>query len=169
MLSLVLGVVAMHATIACRDDARHGQNVAMHGPAAVPMTMTGLDGSAAVATDTPAAPRSGSVNLPAGSHSGPPAAATEVFVVTTRAVLLAADLAEPTGPDGGHSALHDLLHLCLAVLTGLLALAAAALLAFLVRRAVGPHTVPRSARPVAGPRAPPPISVRLAQLCVLRN
>ena len=72
---------------------------------------------------------------------------------------------------GGHdpmSALHHMLHLCLAVVTALL-LAAVVLLAVLSLR--GDRAGAASAGPRGtGPRAPPPpTSVRLAQLCVLRN
>ncbi|WP_345412850.1 hypothetical protein [Pseudonocardia xishanensis] len=73
-----------------------------------------------------------------------------------------------SSPHDPMSALHTLLHLCLAVLTGLLVLAAAVLLALLlIRRRRAP--APSAGRPVTGPRAPPPTSVRLARLCVLRN
>lgn len=72
-----------------------------------------------------------------------------------------------TAPHHG-SLLMALLHLCLAVLTGLTVLAIAALLAF-VRLGADLSDRPRSpGLRLDRTRSPPPTSVRLAQLCVLR-
>ncbi|GAY10972.1 hypothetical protein [Pseudonocardia sp. N23] len=169
VLSLILGVVAMHSAVACGADAGHAQNAAIQGAAGPPMRMVGLDGPAAVTADANAVTATGSASASADSRGGQQAAATAVLVVPATSDMHATDLAGPAGPAGGHSVLHDLLHLCLAVLTILLALAGAVLLAVVVARATRPDTIHRGGRPAAGPRAPPPTSVRLAQLCVLRN
>lgn len=64
--------------------------------------------------------------------------------------------------------LHDLLHLCLAVLAGI---AAAVLVTLSLGRAARPDSPPALSWWSAGaPSRPPPrTAVRLAQLCVLRN
>lgn len=191
MLSLIVGVVTMHSTIACHAD--NGTAPATHDtahppatspaastflgpafdapdptPAPEPMTTTAsLDGHPHVAmTDDGEAIRPSS----APEHDLAPAGRA---VVSPAASLLAPLIAlsgfESSQPNAPSSALHDLLHLCLAVLTALLAFAAAALLALLAWRGTRRHASTTGGRPVAGPRAPPPTSVRLAQLCVLRN
>ena len=66
------------------------------------------------------------------------------------------------------SSLLALLHLCLAVLTGFTLLAIAALLAFIrLRTGISDRLSPLAAA-LDRTRSPPPTSVRLAQLCVLR-
>jgi hypothetical protein len=179
MLSLILGVVAMHSAVACHDDAGHAQHTVLHGAVSAPMAMS-LDGSATVDGGAAALEATGSGSASLGSHQSPAApplvtARSDVRAISLRTIdvrtidVRAIDTADPTWPSSGHSMMHDLLHLCLAVLTALLALAAAALLAVVVARAGRSDTNRRGGRPVAGPRAPPPTSVRLAQLCVLRN
>lgn len=83
----------------------------------------------------------------------------------------APDMAEPEPGQGhgGHGrSAHDLLHLCLAVLVGGVAIA----LALFTLRRSGVTSVPK-ARPAflaTGSRAPPlPVPRRLALLCVLRT
>ncbi|MCF7547443.1 hypothetical protein [Pseudonocardia sp. WMMC193] len=174
MLSLVVGVVTMHSTVACHDDTGHaqhaapsvGDSMATERPLAPSLTARAAvasgdgrtAGTAAAAAITPAGDEL------AGSSS-------DLGMVRELVIALAAPVmhAAGVGPFGQHSALHDLLHLCLAVLTGLLVLAAAALFAVLVGSATKRGTPLSGARPTAGPRAPPSTSVRLAQLCVLRN
>jgi hypothetical protein len=72
-----------------------------------------------------------------------------------------------TNPHDGSSLL-ALLHMCLAVLTGFTLLAIAALLAFIrLRTGISDRLSPLAAA-LDRTRSPPPTSVRLAQLCVLR-
>ncbi|WP_234027740.1 hypothetical protein [Pseudonocardia dioxanivorans] len=168
LLSLILGVVAMHSTVASHDDAGSLQNVAMHTAVAIPPTAV-HGGSVTAAAEATIASATASPDPAAAFSSGPRAAAAEVVVASAMSGMDDGALTGPAEPAGGHSALHDLLHLCLAVLTALLALAVAALLAFVLGRTAQPGTITRGGRPVVGPRAPPPTSVRLAQLCVLRN
>lgn len=171
MLSLVVGVVAMHSLVACHEHP---------GPAAV--AVTHADGSMApsseVASATPhdamstsSTVRTQATNLEestVGSDSG------HVLVgASARAVVFVGEVVSAAPPDGSapghHSALHDLLHLCLAVLTSLLVLAAVLLVAVLGwRRPRAPGPAESGSRTL-GPHAPPSTSVRLAQLCVLRN
>jgi hypothetical protein len=66
------------------------------------------------------------------------------------------------------SSLLALLHLCLAVLTGFTPLAIAALLAFIRLRADILDRLSPLTAALDRTRSPPPTSVRLAQLCVLR-
>ncbi len=139
VLSLIVGVVAMHSTTACHDATGHARNAAVH-----------VDDSAHSAP-SPAARSAMDGEMPA---AGP---------------APAAGVAGEREPAGQHSALHDLLHLCLAVVAALLVLAGTALLTLLAGSAARRAGDPRGGRPGTGPRAPPPTSVRLAQLCVLRN
>lgn len=75
----------------------------------------------------------------------------------------------PDRTSGQGSALTPLLHLCLAVLTGLTLLTITALLAYSrLVDAVADHLSLLALR-FGRTRAPPPTSVRLAQLCVLRR
>ncbi|WP_433505499.1 hypothetical protein ACQP04_02720 [Pseudonocardia halophobica] len=187
MLSLIVGVVTMHSTIACHAD--NGTAPATHGtahptaatsaastflgpaseapdpaPAVEPMTMTASHGGNAHVAMVNEIDATGPSSAPEQDLAP---AKTEVMLLA--APLLGLSGLESSQPDAPRSALHDLLHLCLAVLTALLALAAAALLALFVGRATHRDGSPAGGLPVAGPQAPPPTSVRLAQLCVLRN
>jgi hypothetical protein len=167
MLSLILGVVAMHSTIACHADPGNAQGMAAHtGSAGAVSQPTGFS----LSTQTPMAGLVGALALtadePADSRVVP---SQEMSTVALTAAVMRAAMAGPAGSNG-HAALHDLLHLCLAVLTALALLAVAALLALFVGgRPAGGDSFAVLGRPVVGPRAPPPTSVRLAQLCVLRN
>lgn len=75
----------------------------------------------------------------------------------------------PHDTPGHPVGVHDLLHLCLAVLAAAFLLTAlrAVLVALLPRRVLTVHVV--SSLIVARPRPPPRTAVRLAQLCVLRT
>ena len=108
---------------------------------------------------------------PALARMSSPAMSAEPMSVAPAEAPPSAATASPAHAGDGHpgSGLHDLLHLCLAVLTGLIVAVALTLFAIVAARAArsAPTEVGRSA---TGPRAPPPpTSVRLARLCVLRN
>ncbi|WP_345382067.1 hypothetical protein [Pseudonocardia yuanmonensis] len=193
MLSLIVGVVTMHSTVACHDDTGHARNAAAHlggsaptAPIAPPLLAVPAAHTSTAAGDAHVAATTGVAaaesvagelddspgHLTAGSETVLATAApvlTPVIAPVLALVAPAADLVVGTDLPGQHSALNDVLHLCLAVLTALLAVAAAALLDLLVGRATRRNASPAGGRPVAGPRAPPSTSVRLAQLCVLRN
>jgi hypothetical protein len=143
MLSLVLGVVIMHSTVAGRS-------------AALPVV------SSAATTEPGAGDPTG--------HSSP--AVHSLLGGPREGALDAAAMVAPTSRHGSShdpmSALHDLLHLCLAVLTALVVLTAVVRALGAVRR-LRPTPTNSAGRPAVGPRAPPSTSVRLAQLCVLRN
>lgn len=63
-----------------------------------------------------------------------------------------------------------MLHMCLAVMAGMLALGVLLVVALLARQLIGTAPVRAPTRVVAvQPRPPPPMAVRLAQLCVMRN
>ncbi|NKY58899.1 hypothetical protein [Nocardia flavorosea] len=101
-------------------------------------------------------------------EAGPPAPAgalSDSAHCCTTAVVLAPESAHDT--PGDHGAGHDLLHLCLAVLT---ALAGIVLALFVVARGMTGYTpgavIP--AVPLVWARPPPPVSRRLAALGVLR-
>ncbi|GAA2877527.1 hypothetical protein GCM10010472_39100 [Pseudonocardia halophobica] len=164
MLSLIVGVVTMHSTVACHDATGHAEKAAAHlggSPSTVhPFAAVLAAPAAMAAVDAHAAD---------SSLGHPMTTASTAAGAGVAPVMRGADSTVGTDRPGQHSALHDLLHLCLAVLTALIAFAAAALLALLVGRATRRHASTTGGRPVAGPRAPPPTSVRLAQLCVLRN
>lgn len=154
MLSLIVGVVTMHSTVACH--AVGDATVGSHGsPASAPVAGSPHSGGTGEAT------------LSDMSHMVSVESLT-VAVPAALAVEVVSAMEDHSAPHDPMSALHDLLHLCLAVLTGLLVLAAAVLLALLLMRRLRP-SAPGTARPVTGSRSPPPTSVRLAQLCVLRN
>lgn len=146
MLSLVVGVVIMHSTVTGHS-------------AAVPV-------ASSAATTQPGA------GNPTGHSS--PAVDSLRGVPGGGAMDAVAMAAEAPMPDHGSSsrdpmsALHDLLHLCLAVLTALVVLTAV-VRALGVWRRLRPTPASSAGRPAVGPRAPPSTSVRLAQLCVLRN
>jgi hypothetical protein len=133
-LALILGVVTMHAIVACVDDVQDVHRAQVdHRYASSPGSS-----DQAVAGD---------------GH-----ARTDVST-------------EPCGPAGSGPmpALEHLSHLCVAILTGAVVLALAALgLLLLLGPGYGPDLV--GPKPRHGPsRPPPPTAVRLAQLCVLRS
>ncbi|WP_246393315.1 hypothetical protein [Pseudonocardia pini] len=154
MLSLIVGVVTMHSTVACHaaGDATVGSHVSQ---ASAPTA-----GGPQYAATVEAMPSD--MSHPVGIES------VGLAVSAALSVEIVSAVEHRSSPHEPMSALHDLLHLCLAVLTGLLVLVAAVLLALLLMRRLRP-SAPASARPVSGLRSPPPTSVRLAQLCVLRN
>ncbi|GAY10979.1 hypothetical protein TOK_5464 [Pseudonocardia sp. N23] len=109
----------------------------------------------ATATTSPH-PDGGSIPGPlvTGSRAAGPAAGTAAVEIAT---------AQPA------TAVEQIMHLCLAMLTALIILglwAVTYLLATGYATARGPRPL---AMVVTRPRAPPPTAVRLAQLCVLRN
>jgi len=141
LLTLIVGVVTMHSTIACHMGGEREQAPGRHAQHTVSASMTESDPL---------------------RHSLEAGFSPSIAEPSVEAV-------EPiAGHDPLDSALHALLHLCLAILTGLLALGVLALCAVMLTGVIraAPRTVGRS---VTGPRAPPPTSLRLAQLCVLRN
>jgi hypothetical protein len=71
-------------------------------------------------------------------------------------------------PEPGTAAMDMLMHLCLAVLAGLLVLGPLLVAFATLFRRFRAANVPRAVV-IAWPRAPPRTAVRLAQLCVLRN
>ena len=176
MLSLIVGVVTMHSTVACHDDTGPTQHAAPHGdsepsepsePTEHPLAPSLTTRATVVSGDVGTAPATAITvagDELAHSSSGP-GMASELVIAVAAPVMHAAG----AGPLGRHSALHDLLHLCLAVLTALLVLSVAALFALLTGSATRRGTPLGGGRPTVGPRAPPSTSVRLAQLCVLRN
>ncbi|WP_098961401.1 hypothetical protein [Pseudonocardia sp. N23] len=197
VLSLIAGVVAMHSAIACHTDnssapvahvTAHSTSTAPHSStvaaATSPYRSDGMSGSAeetspprmvapGVAdgtTSNPAAQPSwigrGAVAVPLDfSATGPGVPAPEAAMPA----LAALSWWDGPLPDDSVPALHDLLHLCLAVLTALIALSAVVLLAVLAARSGASMVSSGAPRRASGPRAPPPTAVRLASLCVLRN
>ena len=144
LLTVVLGVVLMHSPVA--------------GPAAPAATDPMSPGPMAVA--------------PMPLDQGPPG-----VVLTTGTGLASVVDAHLTGTQGGSvgghdsmpaGALHELMHLCLAVLVVLVVLGLVGL-AFLLRRPTRSAAALLPAPVVVPPRPPPRTAVRLAQLCVLRN
>ena len=201
LLSLIVGVVTMHSTIACHADS--GSAPASHATAHSGRTYSAPPSSSSPAVTSPhvsdgmsvpalesmgsrvasAASGDGHVTLPdPAAQQGPMGtgalavplnfSAAGLVVPATDVVLPA--LAALSGLDGSSPGdsmpgLHELLHLCLAVLTALIAFSAVVLLAFLAAQSGVVFALRRAERPASGPRAPPPTGVRLAQLCVLRN
>jgi hypothetical protein len=122
--------------------------VAMHS-LAMPMAHT-VDHAGSVTT---------AATAPGHQPSGHPMAGGMTTTVATA-------MSAPQAPGlGGHT----MLHVCLAVLTALLLLALQAA-AHLRRTGITVDRAPaRAPHATPWPRPPPPTSVRLAQLCVLRN
>lgn len=123
----------------------------------------------------------GSSPAASGSHAAGPALVAAMsgavaHVPSHDAAVSVDSIAAPvdhTGQGGGHgsmpSMLHHALHLCLAILAALLVVGAVALVLW---RTLGPDRaeVPIGVLVRRVPRLrPPSTSVRLAQLCVLRN
>jgi hypothetical protein len=154
LLAVVLGVVVMHSPVAGPAT-----------PAATdPMPAGPMSLEPMAVTPSAVAP------MPLGH--GPPGA-----VLTPGTGLASAvDAHLPSTQDGSAGdhdsmpagALHELMHLCLAVLAGLVVLGLVVLV-FLLRRAARSAAALLPAPVVVPPRPPPRTAVRLAQLCVLRN
>ncbi|RTL61629.1 MAG: hypothetical protein EKK42_34605 [Pseudonocardiaceae bacterium] len=169
MLSLILGVMAMHSTVACDAGTAQSQDMASHtgSPTA------GLQPAPSVPSlQMSTAGLRSTMAQPAGMTADPGVLllSTPAAVSHSAALLMTAGVLTSSDGHGGRSVLHDLLHLCMAVLSALTLLAAAALLAWFLGGRTGRSDSVRGVwQPAPGPRAPPPTSVRLAQLCVLRN
>ncbi|WP_051581209.1 DUF6153 family protein [Pseudonocardia acaciae] len=102
-------------------------------------------------------------------HESEPAPAAAMSAMAEHPAEVSAPDHDPAQTGHGHhgDGPSALLHLCLAVLgTLLLALAAPLLLAVLGRRATVAGRPAGMPTPCPHPRAPPPTSVRLAELCV---
>lgn len=150
LLSLVLGVLGMHALVLLPAAPGVGGHVA--APAAPPIAAT-------------SDPSAGSAHPMGGpEHGAMPDGSS------------AAAVGQPSDRSGhatGHGStppsLHHVLHLCLAILTALFLLVAIAPATWSTVRP-DRHATPLSGLVRRAPRCrPPPTSVRLAQLCVLRN
>lgn len=141
VLALIVGVLGMHALVVLPSAAGHR----MPSPVVT----------------APAVADNGAVHIATAVHDGTaPAAAAGVQLVS-----------DHPGPGGGHgsSPSHHVLHLCLAILAALVVLGMAALALWPLQRP-DRHEVAIGALTGRAPRRrPPPTSVRLAQLCVLRN
>lgn len=151
LVAVVLGVIAMHHVVGAHS---HGATGAAHSAAPTPV---------ASPAPAPAPAASHHPGLPDPPIAAAPDAGAPASAASTRAsALLAGDGAE-TG-----TGVAMLLHLCLAVLAGLVTLAALALARGW--RGAGPDRRggPTVVAVAASPRAPPPLPVRLAQLQVLR-
>lgn len=149
LLAVILGVVIMHAPLAAPEASAGAGLMSVE-----PMPATNHDLSAAV------------------EHP----AATGPALVTTFASLTNADITVDLHniAAGSHdsmpmSAVHDLMHLCLAVLAGLAMLALVGFVAFLLGRPARLAAAVLPAPVIVPPRPPPRTAIRLAQLCVLRN
>ena len=106
----------------------------------------------------------------AQGHSGAAAAHSVLDGASGQiAAEMPAESSRPAPMPAPMPALQDLLDLCLAVLAGAIALGVARLLAVLAHRHVEETRPTASHAPRDVARPPPPTSVRLAQLCVLRN
>jgi hypothetical protein len=149
LLTVVLGVVVMHSPVA--------------GPAALPATdpmSTGpMSPEPMAAAPMPLDHRPPGVVLTKGTG----------LASVVDAHLFGAQDGSPGGHDSMPAgALHELMHLCLAVLAGLVVLGLVGL-AFLLHRPTRSAAALLPAPVVAPPGPPPRTGVRLAQLCVLRN
>lgn len=108
----------------------------------------------------------GSGHVAAAMSSGPPQAVMDASFPAVHDQAHQ-DSATHHGP-GSPAAIHDLLHLCLAVLAALAVMAALAVVWLTAAAATRPHLEPGSGA-TAPARPPPRSAVRLALLCVLRN
>lgn len=175
LFALVVGVLGMHALVLlpARPD--------VDGPVAAPdAAVVAADPGpwhaqrAGAAPGTPPRPMTPAMAMTvsdgaAGSHGS---AEPDVMTAATGGQ-------EPARPGHGAShgpgdgsmpsSLHQVLHLCLAILSALLALGAIALALWRTVRPDRHATRISRLEGRAPPRRPPPTSVRLAQLCVLRN
>lgn len=198
VLSVLFGVLAMHALVLGRSDhppaASAGPaslGAAHHTPAASAPVALGpaVHGSVTPAaaspvagppvldrplphTDRPTAARP-HTNGPVAAlpHTGGPAALSHAAGPAGALVTTGStDHGDGGGAPAGHD--HGLLHLCLAVVTALAGAFTTLLSAQMlrpVRTEPGPGTG-RVRRAATGPATrPPPSAVRLAQLCVLRT
>ncbi len=169
LFTLVIGVLGMHALVLLpsRPDVG-GQVAAPDAPFVVAAPGPGQAERADASPGTPTHP------MPVPVHVAPPVNMAVPDGIT----------AVPVGPgpdqpghgadrSPGHgsmpSSLHQILHLCLAILAALLVLGAIALALWCTLRP-DRHAIRISTLDGRAPRRrPPPTSVRLAQLCVLRN
>jgi hypothetical protein len=140
VLALAAGLVAMHSLVLADGGVGHGSH-------SVPAEMS--------VTGPRPVPAAISVT---GAHSDP-------------AAMSVSGDPEPVERSGHHGdGMSALLHLCLAVLGMLLlGLVAPLLLAVLGRPAGSADPAAGRSSPCPRPRAPPPTSVRLAELCVSRR
>ncbi|MBF6348103.1 hypothetical protein IU448_03625 [Nocardia flavorosea] len=121
------------------------------------------------AGDPAAAPAHHELLLSTVPGTGFPAAGTQSDPANSRCCTTPAAVASDPAHDvpGGHGAGHELLHLCLAVLT---ALAGIVLALFVVAHGMDGYTpvtvIPPA--PIGWARPPPPLARRLASLGVLR-
>lgn len=144
VLTLIVGVLCMHALVLIGTSPAGGGHSVGHGPVAAssPIQAMPVHASAGTGDAVPASPlvAEGSDHADHGARHG-----------------------------STPSAMHHVLHLCLAILAALVVVGAAALVLW---RTLRPDrtSVPIGALVRRAPdRPPPPTSVRLAQLCVLRN
>jgi hypothetical protein len=148
LLAVVLGVVIMHAPLAGSDVPAADEPVSVGPMSTTDQEPPGVVDHAAAAVMTAGSAFAslvdgdvgGTHDMAAGDHDSMPA-----------------------------GALHDLMHLCLAVLAGLVVLGLAGFLAFLLYEPARSAAAVRSAPVIVPPGPPPRMAVRLAHLCVLRN
>lgn len=147
VLAVAVGLVGMHHLLAHDPDA----------PA----------GGAALAESMTYGMPSGTAAMTAAMTAAGPVA--PVSTRTRPHLVSDADRATVMMPSPGHDlAMGMLMHLCLAVLGGLIVLGLAAVAVTIrVRQRLGPTRF--CGVVTVRPRSPPRIAVRLAQLCVLRN
>lgn len=145
VLPLILGVLCMHALI-------------LIGTAPVTDGHISRPGAAATAP---------------GAAQDMPAHASAGTTDATAAYPIAQQGTDHSVHGAGHgsmpSSMHQILHLCLAILAALLVLGMAALALWPTLRPDRRHVRIRALVRRASRRRPPPTSVRLAQLCVLRT
>lgn len=145
VLPLILGVLCMHALVLIGAAPAIGGH--MNGP--------------------------GSVATAPGAAQGMPAHASAGTTDAAAASPLAQQGTDHSVHGAGHgsmpSSMHQILHLCLAILAALLVLGMAALALWPTLRPDRRHVRIRALVRRAPRRRPPPTSVRLAQLCVLRT
>jgi hypothetical protein len=128
--------------------------IAMHHLGAHTPDMHGPDmSSPAMATAAPDQATEQPISMDAATRAAHPASGMELAAAA---------------PDPGTTTMSMLMHLCLAVLAGLLVLGMLAVAFAILSRPPRAANVSRSVV-IAWPRPPPRTAVRLAQLCVLRN
>jgi hypothetical protein len=175
LFALVVGVLGMHALVLlpARPD--------VDGPVAAPdaavvaaVSGPGHAQRAGAAPGTPPRPTAPPLTMTVSDGAVGPHRSAEPDVMAAATVgqeLGRLGHGAGHGPGDGSmpSSLHQVLHLCLAILSALLALGAIALALWRTVRPDRQATRISRLEGRAPPRRPPPTSVRLAQLCVLRN